>query len=549
MRALAKFRSKHGRYEAYNKGRYFCITGHTNGLPINHADKPFAEFAKSCLGERADKPSKPSNPPNSSPIESKPHEAMSEAELRYRLLMAKQDAKFAIGYNGGWEEDKHSETVQSFLCKVAFYFGEDFDTADNLFRQSSLWAGKWSEGKWDRLGESEWDTAVAFEQERFTLPDGWQMRLSSAEGLPIKTTITEIEPGLPSVEKKPTRRRGYRLTDFASMPTPKWLVKEHLPCQSLGIVYGVSGSCKTFYSVDMGLSVASGLPFLGVYPVVQAGVLYLTGEGNASIQHRIKAWLRAHGLKEPEYPNDCVFVPFQFDLLSAGELQPIEEIIKHDLCKQPGLIIVDTLARYFGIGDENKTQDMNRFIRNLDKLKEKTGATICVVHHAGWDDSRERGASALRGAADTIVGISKENNILVKCVKQKDAEPFSEYLLKPQSHDVGVNEDGDDITSLTLALTDEQEKKYLLLPRAKKDALINLWLKHNANPFTLEQAKDTLEKSKAQSGKDLQELHRRFAMLNVTTKEDRSNVYLIKPELYNALKKECLKLFPSSLSK
>ena len=83
----------------------------------------------------------------------------------------------------------------------------------------------------------------------------------------------------------------------------------------MGCLYGPSGCGKSFVAIDMALSVASGTPYLGTFPVVQSPVVYLSGEGNSGIKDRIAAWMILHELP---YPEDCIFVPFIFDLLMVS---------------------------------------------------------------------------------------------------------------------------------------------------------------------------------------------------------------------------------------
>jgi hypothetical protein len=102
----------------------------------------------------------------------------------------------------------------------------------------------------------------------------------------------------------------------------------------------------------------------------------------------------------------------------------------------PGLIIIDTLARNFGGGDENSAKDMNTFVAGLDKLKnEFPNASVLVVHHSGKDSGRgPRGNSALFAAADTVMRLNKSGGLLkLICEKQKDAEEFKSIplILKP----------------------------------------------------------------------------------------------------------------------
>ena len=59
------------------------------------------------------------------------------------------------------------------------------------------------------------------------------------------------------------------------------------------------------------------------------------------------------------------------------------------------MVVIDTLARCFGGNDENDARDMGAFIEGCDVIKQKTGATVLVVHHSGKDEGKgARGSSA-----------------------------------------------------------------------------------------------------------------------------------------------------------
>ena len=104
--------------------------------------------------------------------------------------------------------------------------------------------------------------------------------------------------------------------------------------------------------------------------------------------------------------------------------------IRDDLrkVKDVKLIIIDTLARSFGGGNENAPQDMGEFIKGCDDLMHEFGAVVAIIHHTGKDSSAgARGHSSLFGALDTCITIKKNSNkMLVHCEKQKDAPEFDD---------------------------------------------------------------------------------------------------------------------------
>lgn len=82
-------------------------------------------------------------------------------------------------------------------------------------------------------------------------------------------------------------------------------------------------------------------------------------------------------------------------------------MIKAAKAMRAKLIIIDTLARTFGDGDENSAQSMNAFVEKLDLIKAATGSRLAVVHHSTKEGSSSRGSGALEGAADLIVKITR----------------------------------------------------------------------------------------------------------------------------------------------
>src|SRR5439155_16938747 len=93
-----------------------------------------------------------------------------------------------------------------------------------------------------------------------------------------------------------------------------------------------------------------------------------------------------------------------------------------ELHLKPGLVVFDTLARCIPGGDENSAEDLGRATASCDVIRRATGAAMLLVHHTGKDGLQERGSSALRGAADTMLSLKGDDGVLtLECTKQRDA--------------------------------------------------------------------------------------------------------------------------------
>jgi putative DNA primase/helicase len=236
---------------------------------------------------------------------------------------------------------------------------------------------------------------------------------------------------------------------------PEWLIEGLYPQDALAQVFGEPDAYKTFAAISAACSVATGRPFLGVYEVKQSkakqskakqskakqskakqskakqskakqskakqsgDVVYVYGEGGRGIGKRLRAW---------EESNQCEAERFYriaepVNMLSNEPAQVIADIRKATL--SPVLIVLDTLARCFGDGDENSTKDMNAFVAGCDQLRHAfPGCTVLVVHHCGWVGTRPRGARAWEGALDTATKMerSADNLAALSVTKQKDFE-------------------------------------------------------------------------------------------------------------------------------
>jgi len=96
-----------------------------------------------------------------------------------------------------------------------------------------------------------------------------------------------------------------------------------------------------------------------------------------------------------------------------NEMMKNEAVTIADTYKEnPKLVIIDTLSRSFGPGSENSTEDMNRFIGNIDRyIREHFRCAVILVHHTGHGHlSRGRGSSVLPAAIDGEYKVEKIDN-------------------------------------------------------------------------------------------------------------------------------------------
>jgi hypothetical protein len=261
----------------------------------------------------------------------------------------------------------------------------------------------------------------------------------------------------PTVRRMLDRFRPMSLREIAKQKPPAWLVSRYIPENSIVELFGEYASCKSFLTLDWALSIASGKPWLG-RKVQQGHVIYVYAEGTQGLRKRSLAWCKEHGLDD--FPEKFHAIPRAVNIRNPDDLDYLALAIKLELNgEKPSLIVLDTLNRCFGGGEENSNKDMSEFLASSDKLKEEFGATVLVVHHSGKDRTKGgRGASALGGAMDVIFELVKDSrdqplailrNNTATTKPHKDSSPLPDLALEFVQVELDIEPVEDDPHSTT----------------------------------------------------------------------------------------------------
>jgi len=248
---------------------------------------------------------------------------------------------------------------------------------------------------------------------------------------------------------------------MSNIGEPDWLIDKCIERGTVTSIFGAAKSGKSFIAIDMACAVASGRTFY-VYTTKPATVLYLAGEGFTGVGRRIKSHEQHH---DYSLKNKPLLVSNRGTRIGDTEdfknLQEVCRAIQEEH-GSIGMIIVDTLARNYGL-NENSTEDMNKFIQHIDDLKEEFNASIIIVHHTGHGSgARSRGSSVLPAALDYEFKVDRDKNsddaamlVSLKQTLVKDGTPIDDMYLKFQEIKLlGFN----GVTSGVLLETDEKPK-------------------------------------------------------------------------------------------
>lgn len=116
------------------------------------------------------------------------------------------------------------------------------------------------------------------------------------------------------------------------------------------------------------------------------------------------------------------------------------------------IVVLDTYAQVMIGGDENSAVDGGTAITHCKGIHRGSGAMVILIHHSGKDSTKgARGWSGLRAAADVEIEVIRSNeHRAAKVTKLKDGEDGREYGFTLDPVMIGVDEDGEPITSCHL---------------------------------------------------------------------------------------------------
>jgi hypothetical protein len=220
-------------------------------------------------------------------------------------------------------------------------------------------------------------------------------------------------------EVLPPQRFAFKhASEFVQGAQPRWIIKDVLPQAELAMIYGESGSGKSFFALDMILAVAQGLDWQGHTTVEAGAVAYLAAEGAGGAKNRIRAYMQHNHLNIADIPLFALG-----DSPSFLERKDVADVIAA-LRVVVGLrvVVVDTAACVVAGGDENSGKDMGRFIAHCRAVHKALGVLVVIIHHSGKDAARgARGWSGMRGALDVEICVTREGHErLATVTKMKD---------------------------------------------------------------------------------------------------------------------------------
>ena len=242
-----------------------------------------------------------------------------------------------------------------------------------------------------------------------------------------------------------------------------YLIKGILPLYGVALLAGQFSSGKTFVALDIALSLICGEQFLG-RKTKSGAVLWFAAEGAGILEQRLvaarSAKFKARIAAEkfpflwedgvPKGDTDTILADLKLKIRSAkGECD------EHHTDLPLRLVVIDTLAAFFALKDENDNAEAATFMARLGEIAREMRVLIMPICHIGKNaEGGIRGASAFGAGADGAIAVLASINQAtgevdgartISLAKTRGGIPGPLSSFQIEQVIIGTDEDGDPI--------------------------------------------------------------------------------------------------------
>jgi hypothetical protein len=213
------------------------------------------------------------------------------------------------------------------------------------------------------------------------------------------------------------------LRDLLQQRPANYIVDGFLPADDVHVAVGDSGLGKTAWAYQLGLCVATGVPFLGMN-VQQGRVLYVDMENGREEILNVSQSLCTHLGIEP-FPGDFL----------CGEGCDKDSLFAAVAQFRPSLVIIDTL-RPFDPQAEKYNDEMGKFLQELKTTAREQHCAFLLLHHIRKPG--ENGVPALENTntlewllqAAGARALINQTNTRIAFDRPRRAQPDSAFVMK-----------------------------------------------------------------------------------------------------------------------
>lgn len=211
------------------------------------------------------------------------------------------------------------------------------------------------------------------------------------------------------------------IEDIYALPDAEYLVSKILETGTVSLLYGKSGTGKTFTALHLALCVAHGINWHD-RPVRQGRVWYINTEGGRQIKKRFQAFYKEHSnLVET---NNMQIIPWALNIKEHFQIL-IDTFEAEE--EKPILLVVDNFSMVCNV-DQNSQNEVAECLARFHEIAERYGTHVMVIHHT-TKEGAFNGSMAFRNHVDTMIELKKEDKnspILFTSQKARDDDEFAD---------------------------------------------------------------------------------------------------------------------------
>jgi hypothetical protein len=232
----------------------------------------------------------------------------------------------------------------------------------------------------DRIKREALHLIVKIAQWDESLPVGYDVYDDCVEsaGVELDKAITnaiEYERNIPKKIGVFTIMTG-KEASLKEPPPTEWLIENVLPKKFNSCIAGTTGSKKSFWSMQLGMSLANGENYFCGNKIMSGKirVLYIDTEIGKEEMHRRYKRIQS----KMNWTGDDNFIMISKGGTHADIWGDVHELLSY---YRPELIIVDSLYNSTTVGDFSKSAQMSKVTDALSDFKERYDVTLLAVAH------------------------------------------------------------------------------------------------------------------------------------------------------------------------
>ncbi len=239
--------------------------------------------------------------------------------------------------------------------------------------------------------------------------------VSESEGNAAAAPADRAQPAINSVAK-PARFEFVHFSEAKSSEVV-WAIENVLPFSEVALIYGAGSSGKSFFALDLAMSIARGAAWRGL-EATKGVVAYVAAEGGSRFPDRTQAYAQHHGIDATSTDLHLLLAPP--NILDTQDVQDLIAALR--ALQGLSVVFLDTLAKVTPGADENSAQDMGKALANCEAIHRATGAMVVLVSHTGKDMAKgPRGWSGIPFGVNSSICIEREGEYrCATIVKAKD---------------------------------------------------------------------------------------------------------------------------------